>query len=82
METDTHTDTHADTQNDYRNPRCACAPRVNECIKVLISNHATAHTKAGLKIILLTSTFVIYEVISKTEAHNLIMPKTTFFTEK
>ena len=54
----------------------------NECIKVLISNHATAHTKAGLKIILLTSTFVIYEVISKTEAHNLIMPKTTFFTEK
>ena len=27
---DTHTDTHTDTQNDYRNPRCACAPRVNE----------------------------------------------------
>ena len=23
-------DTHTDTQNDYRNPRCACAPRVNE----------------------------------------------------
>ena len=23
------TDTHTDTQNDYRNPRCACAPRVN-----------------------------------------------------
>ena len=22
-------DTHTDTQNDYRNPRCACAPRVN-----------------------------------------------------
>ena len=27
--THTHTDTHTDTQNDYRNPRCACAPRVN-----------------------------------------------------
>ena len=24
---DTHTHTH--TQDDYRNPRCACAPRVN-----------------------------------------------------
>ena len=30
METDTHTHTHTDTQNDYRNPRCACAPRVND----------------------------------------------------
>ena len=30
METDTHT--HTDTQNDYRNPRCACAPRVNDYI--------------------------------------------------
>ena len=35
METHTHTHTythrHTDTQNDYRNPRCACAPRVNYC---------------------------------------------------
>ena len=23
-------DTQTDTQNDYRNPRCACAPRVND----------------------------------------------------
>ena len=23
------TNTHTHTQNDYRNPRCACAPRVN-----------------------------------------------------
>ena len=33
--TQTHTQTHrhTDTQNDYRNPRCACAPRVNEANK-------------------------------------------------
>ena len=24
-----HTDTHTDTQTKYRNPRCACTPRVN-----------------------------------------------------
>ena len=27
---DTLTHTHTHTQDDYRNPRCACAPRVNE----------------------------------------------------
>ena len=26
---DTQTHTHTHTQDDYRNPRCACAPRVN-----------------------------------------------------
>ena len=26
---DTHTHTQTHTQDDYRNPRCACAPRVN-----------------------------------------------------
>ena len=26
---DRHTDTHTDTQTKYCNPRCACAPRVN-----------------------------------------------------
>jgi len=26
---DRHTDTHTDTQTKYSNPRCACAPRVN-----------------------------------------------------
>ena len=40
METHTHTDTHTDTQNDYRNPRCACAPRVNE-IKSNVSDRIT-----------------------------------------
>ena len=36
METDTHThtDTHTDTQNDYRNPRCACAPRVKNEVDI------------------------------------------------
>ena len=29
-QTNTHTHTHTHTQNDYRNPCCACAPRVNE----------------------------------------------------
>ena len=27
-----HTHRHTDTQNDYCNPRCACAPRVNNCV--------------------------------------------------
>ena len=27
---DRHTHTQTDTQTKYRNPRCACAPRVNE----------------------------------------------------
>ena len=31
--TDRHTDTHTHRPN-YSNPRCACAPRVNECTKV------------------------------------------------
>ena len=26
-------DRHTDTQNDYRNPRCACAPRVNKGVE-------------------------------------------------
>ena len=32
METDTqtHRHTHTDTQTQYSNPRCACAPRVND----------------------------------------------------
>ena len=30
LDTQTHTHTHTHTQYDYRNPRCACAPRVNE----------------------------------------------------
>ena len=29
VDTHTHTHRHTDTQNDYCNPRCACAPRVN-----------------------------------------------------
>ena len=28
-QTHTHKHTHTDTENDYRNPRCACAPGVN-----------------------------------------------------
>ena len=28
-QTDRQTDRQTDTQNDYCNPRCACAPRVN-----------------------------------------------------
>ena len=49
METHTHTDRHTDTQNDYRNPRCACAPRVNEsgCLLCRIMRAApkVAHSK-------------------------------------
>ena len=29
IQTDRQTDRQTDTQNDYCNPRCACAPRVN-----------------------------------------------------
>ena len=32
LDTLTHTHTHTHTQDDYRNPRCACAPRVNNNI--------------------------------------------------
>ena len=34
LDTLTHTLTH--TQYDYRNPRCACAPRVNEFAVVIV----------------------------------------------
>ena len=27
------TQTHTHTQSDYRNPRCACAPRVNQYLR-------------------------------------------------
>ena len=30
-------DRHTDTQNDYRNPRCACAPRVNDFMQLPIA---------------------------------------------
>ena len=30
MLSDTHTHTHTDRQTKYCNPRCTCAPRVNE----------------------------------------------------
>ena len=33
-QTDRQTDRQTDTQNDYCNPRCACAPRVNELPRV------------------------------------------------
>ena len=33
MLTNRLTNRHTDTQNDYCNPRCACAPRVNESVK-------------------------------------------------
>ena len=31
MLSNAHTHTHTDTQTKYCNPRCACAPRVNNC---------------------------------------------------
>ena len=34
IQTDRQTDRQTDTQNDYCNPRCACAPRVNESTEV------------------------------------------------
>ena len=34
---DTHT--HTDTQNDYRNPRCACASRVNNVLTLATIIH-------------------------------------------
>ena len=38
-----HTDTHTDTQTKYCNLRCACAPKVNECLvhqEAFLSNNA------------------------------------------
>ena len=40
-QTNTHTHTHTHTQNDYRNPRCACAPRVNNCRSARLENELT-----------------------------------------
>ena len=37
------TDRQTDTQNDYRNPRCACAPRVNNYACGIFFN-ASAYT--------------------------------------
>ena len=34
----THTHTQTDTQNDYCNPRCACAPRVNNGFSLIGNN--------------------------------------------
>ena len=33
-QTNRQTDKHTDTQTKYRNPRCACAPRVNYCLSI------------------------------------------------
>ena len=38
-------DTHTDTQNDYRNPRCACAPRVNNKSLVNINSYLMKSTE-------------------------------------
>ena len=38
-QTHKHTHTHTHTQSDYRNPRCACAPRVNEDISLTMTLH-------------------------------------------
>ena len=38
----THTDTHTDTQTKYCNPRCTCAPRVNDVRLVQNSNNGSS----------------------------------------
>jgi len=53
VETDTKTDTHThtDTQTKYSNPRCACAPRVNEwVVNNLLSGMAVDDVSALLQI--------------------------------
>ena len=49
---DRQTDRQIDTQNDYCNPRCACAPRVNNYIiiiecRVFISTNCFCYPKKG-----------------------------------
>ena len=39
--------THIDTQNDYRNPRCACAPRVNESTKSSMYSNSMQMSSTG-----------------------------------
>ena len=34
-----HTYTHTYTHDNYYNPRCACAPRVNNVIGMVLGNH-------------------------------------------
>ena len=45
---DTQTHTHTHTQNDYRNPRCACAPRVNDTLMLFISVGVACRIIIGL----------------------------------
>ena len=44
--TDTHTHTQTD-RHDYRNPRCACAPRVNKVCRVLVHAFGVQRTSSN-----------------------------------
>ena len=50
IKVDRHTDGRTDGQNDYCNPRCACAPRVNELhyICTNIDYYALPYTKMSV----------------------------------
>ena len=39
--------THTDTQNDYCNPRCACAPRVNNILTPTRTHTSDPHTRTS-----------------------------------
>jgi len=43
----TNTDTHTGTQSKYSNPRCACAPRVNDQSCELTITNMTVNDKNG-----------------------------------
>ena len=53
---DKQTDRQTDTQNDYCNPRCACAPRVNN----IITLHITCIVHPGLDINVVGNIVILY----------------------
>ena len=54
---DTHVHTY--TQDNYSNPRCACAPRVNEEMKALLGIWGAANMQAQLNVV--SCKKVVYE---------------------
>ena len=54
---DTQTHKHTHTQSDYRNPRCACAPRVNNCQCSSDNEHNSYYSSNdGCSVVTLTTT--------------------------
>ena len=67
-QTDTHT--HTDGQTKYRNPRCACAPRVNQFIGTHNAHfgHVPTFTKGKVTILVLPQQNLNFHIIIYTQS--------------